>query len=74
MTAREKYKDIIDMPHHVSETHPQMSMQARAGQFAPFAALTGYDESVAKQSVISAEENDKSVYFEEEYWDENLRI
>ena len=74
MTAREKYKDIIDMPHHVSKKHPQMSLQARAGQFAPFAALTGYDESIEKQEVVSAEENDRSTYFEEEYWDENLRI
>lgn len=74
MTAREKYKDIIDMPHHVSDSHPQMSMQARAGQFAPFAALTGYDEAVKYQAEISAEENDKSVYFEEEYWDESLQV
>ena len=74
MTAREKYKDIIDMPHHVSTKHPQMSLQARAGQFAPFAALTGYDESIEKQEVVSAEENDKTTYFEEEYWDESLRI
>ena len=44
----EKYDNIINMPHHVSKKHPQMSIEARAAQFAPFAALTGYDEEVKK--------------------------
>ena len=37
-----KYDDIIHLPHHVSQTHPQMPMHDRAAQFSPFAALTGY--------------------------------
>ena len=37
------YDDIIHLPHHVSERHPQMSMYNRAAQFAPFAALTGHN-------------------------------
>lgn len=41
-----KYDDIIDLPHHVSTTRPQMSMHDRAAQFAPFAALTGHEEAV----------------------------
>lgn len=40
------YDDIIDMPHHVSKTHPQMSQYDRAAQFSPFAALTGYEDAV----------------------------
>lgn len=40
------YDDIINHPHHVSKNHPQMSMMARAAQFAPFAALTGYDAAI----------------------------
>lgn len=40
------YKDIINMPHHVSKNRPQMSMRDRAAQFAPFAALVGYDDAV----------------------------
>ena len=40
------YNDIINMPHHVSNNRPQMSIRDRAAQFAPFAALTGYDDAV----------------------------
>ena len=35
-----EYDDIINMQHHVSKKHPQMSLEARSAQFAPFAALT----------------------------------
>lgn len=42
----EAYEDIINLPHHVSKKHPQMSMLQRAAQFAPFAALTGHDEAI----------------------------
>ena len=42
----DKYKDIINLPHHVSKKHPQMSLYARSAQFAPFSALTGYDEAI----------------------------
>ena len=42
----QKYADIIDLPHHVSKCHPQMSMWNRAAQFAPFAALTGYEDAI----------------------------
>lgn len=40
------YDDIINLSHHVSKCHPQMSMWNRAAQFAPFAALTGYDAAI----------------------------
>lgn len=36
------YNDIIDLPYPTSSRHPRMSMEARAAQFAPFAALTGH--------------------------------
>ena len=42
----DNYEDIINLPHHVSKRHPQMSMWNRAAQFAPFAALTGYDDAI----------------------------
>ena len=41
-----KYDDIINLPHHVSKNHPRMSIYDRSAQFAPFAALTGYDDSI----------------------------
>ena len=48
------YDDIIHLPHHVSKRHPQMSMWNRAAQFAPFAALTGYEDAIQE----SAKENE----------------
>lgn len=41
-----QYEDIVDLPRPVSERHPPMPMLDRAAQFAPFAALTGYDEVI----------------------------
>ena len=49
------YADIIDLPHHVSSTHPQMSIKNRAAQFAPFAALTGHEESIEETAVLQRE-------------------
>lgn len=43
-----EYADIIDLPHHVSRRHPQMSLMNRAAQFAPFSALSGYDAVIAE--------------------------
>ena len=40
------YDDIINLPHHQSKNHPHMLMHDRAAQFAPFAALTGYDDAI----------------------------
>lgn len=42
------YEDIINLPHYVSPKRPQMSMIDRAAQFFPFAALVGYDDSIAE--------------------------
>lgn len=43
---RTSYDDIINMPHHVSSKHEPMAMENRAAQFAPFAALTGYNDAI----------------------------
>ena len=51
------YDDIINLPHHVSKKHPQMSLEARSAQFAPFAALTGYDDMIKEtERVINESE------------------
>ena len=47
------YRDIMDMPHHVSKSRPQMPMRNRAAQFAPFAALTGYEEAVRESARLT---------------------
>ena len=39
-----RYKDIMNVPRHASRAHLPMPQIDRAGQFAPFAALTGYKE------------------------------
>ena len=52
----DNYDDIINLPHHVSKRHPQMSMWNRAAQFAPFAALTGYEDAIND----TAQENESS--------------
>ena len=50
------YTDIIDLPHHVSKFHPQMTMTERAAQFSPFAALTGHAEAISEtEKLVSAE-------------------
>ena len=41
-----RYDDILYLPHNVSRTRPHMPRLDRAAQFAPFAALTGYDEVI----------------------------
>ena len=40
------YDDILHLPHPDSPSHPRMARQDRAAQFAPFAALTGYDAAI----------------------------
>ena len=57
-----EYDDIINLPHHVSKVCKPMSMQARAAQFAPFSALTGYEDAIA-------EANESKTYEQTDYFD-----
>lgn len=50
-----KYDDIINLPHHVSKTRPQMSMSNRAAQFSPFAALTGFEDAILETARLTDE-------------------
>lgn len=47
------YDDMLHLPHHVSEKHPQMSVHDRAAQFSPFAALTGYEVAVQETARLT---------------------
>ena len=49
----EKYKDIIDLPHHQSKTRQRMSMIDRAAQFSPFAALTGHNAAIIETARLT---------------------
>ena len=54
------YDDIINMPHHVSDKHPQMPMIDRAAQFSPFAALTGYDAAIVETARLTEQKRELS--------------
>ena len=54
----QKYADIIDLPHYVSIKRSIMSREARAAQFSPFAALTGYDAAVRETARLTEEERE----------------
>ena len=51
--ARKEYGDIIDLPHHRSAKRQPMSLHDRAAQFAPFAALKGYDEEIKETARVT---------------------
>ena len=57
----DKYNDIINLPHHVSEKHARMSLEERSAQFAPFSALTGYDE-VIKETARKINNNERNSF------------
>lgn len=68
-----KYDDIINLPHHVSAKHPQMSLLNRAAQFSPFAALTGHGEAIRETARLTDEFVELSED-QKEHLDEKLRL
>lgn len=56
MKYTHEYDDIINLPHHVSKVHPQMSLYARSAQFAPFATLTGFGDEIKETAKQKNEE------------------
>ena len=56
------YRDIMGAEHPVSSRHPAMDIGDRAAQFAPFAALTGYDAVIAETARLT----DDGIELEEE--------
>ena len=53
MDYEHRYDDMLEMEHPEPKRHPRMSAEDRAAQFAPFAALTGYDEMVVEQARLT---------------------
>jgi len=51
--ADKKYDDIINLPCPTSERHPRMARGARAAQFAPYAALSGYEDAIAEATRLT---------------------
>ena len=68
-----KYLDIIDLPHYEPKSHPRMSIMQRSAQFAPFSALTGYDDLVEETSRITDKMKSLSEY-EQTILNEKLSI
>ena len=67
--AQSPYADIIDLPHYEPRRHPRMEAEKRAAQFAPFAALTGFDQAVdetARQTQARVEEENRGVKLEDQ--------
>ena len=51
--SRRKYAQIIDLPHHQSSKRRHMPLGDRAAQFAPFAALSGYEDMVIEEARLT---------------------
>lgn len=48
-----KYDDLLHLPHPDSPRHPRMAARDRAAQFAPFAALTGYGDTLRETARLT---------------------
>lgn len=80
----EKYKDMLHLPRPVSATHPRMSLQNRAAQFSPFAALTGYDDALRETARLTdrfieldedrKQEIDRQLYYIHEHLTQKLPV
>ena len=55
MAEKFPYEDIVNLPPHISKRHPQPTMLDRAARFAPFAAITGYEEMVLEEARVTEE-------------------
>ena len=53
---KHRYDDILYLPHYRSEKRGHMSLHDRAAQFAPFAALTGYEDAVEEEARLTEEQ------------------
>ena len=54
----DNYEDIINLPHPEPKRHPRMSLYERSAQFAPFAALVGYDDQVYETGRLTSKKHE----------------
>ncbi len=66
-----KYDSIMNLTRPLSKKHPPMALADRAAQFAPFAALTGYEDAVKEEARLT---DSKQALSEEENRDLNQKI
>lgn len=50
----DRYDDIIDMERPISNKHKPMNLNDRAAQFAPFSALTGYEDAIREEARVTS--------------------
>ena len=60
----DNYDDIINLPHYEPKHHPRMSMWNRAAQFAPFAALTGYEDAIQESGCLTDDRQNSTTLFQ----------
>ena len=62
LPGRDDYGDMLDLPRPVSKKHAPMSLDKRAAQFMPFAALTGFEGAIQKAGLLFEEEADRGAF------------
>ncbi len=55
-----RYNNIINLPNHVSPKRRRMTLSERSAQFAPFAALNGYEDAVTEKARVTEEKHELS--------------
>lgn len=55
MPQKFPYEDIVNLPRPISKKHPEPTMSERAARFAPFAAITDYEEMVLEEARVTEE-------------------
>ena len=56
----DRYQDMLDLPRPPSPSHAPMRRRDRAAQFAPFAALTGYEAVLREANQRTEEEVERA--------------
>lgn len=60
------YDDIIELPRPISPRRNRMSPLGRAAQFAPFAALTGFETEIDETARLNIHRCEKTGPYQEE--------